>query len=311
MTQYNLVTQSGGIFAEYINEFFKQKTEASGYPPERVTEDEKNEYIRNFERTEGIRLKKDNIKLNAGLRSVAKLCLNSLWGKLGQRENMAKTEVVTEAARLTELLTNAEVVVNGIIPVNDEVLYVNWQYQNDALVQSSTTSVVIAAFTTAQARLKLFKYLNELGPRALYYDTDSIFYVSKNGDHDLPISTMLGDLTDELPEKGAGTYISSFVSGGPKFYAYKYNTPYGAEQTVCKIKGIRLNYSTGEKINFQSIRDLISGDTNEIVLSSQAIRRTDFHDVLSLTETKTCKTVYGKWRFIGLRQSYPYGYKHE
>ena len=40
-----------------------------------------------------------------GLTSVAKLCLNSLWGKFGQRENMTQTEVVTKPERLTELLT--------------------------------------------------------------------------------------------------------------------------------------------------------------------------------------------------------------
>ena len=77
-----------------------------------------------LERTEGIRLNKDNIAFNAGLRSVAKLCLNSLWGKLGQKENMGKTEIVTEAKRLVDLLSSPEVEVTGVLPVNDETLYV-------------------------------------------------------------------------------------------------------------------------------------------------------------------------------------------
>ena len=78
-----------------------------------------------MEFNEGIILNKDAIQHNAGLRSVAKLCLNSLWGKFGQRENMTQTEVVTKPERLTELLTYPEINVNGIIPVNDETLYVN------------------------------------------------------------------------------------------------------------------------------------------------------------------------------------------
>ena len=30
----------------------------------------------------------EKLEFNAGLRSISKLCLNSLWGKFGQRSNM-------------------------------------------------------------------------------------------------------------------------------------------------------------------------------------------------------------------------------
>ena len=179
MTQYNQNERKGGIFAEYINEFFAQKTMASGFPPACLSEQDKDEYVKELEINEAISLNKDAIQHNAGLRSVAKLCLNSLWGKFGQRENMTQTEVITKPERLTELLTNPEIDVNGILPVNDETLYANWCYSTEALLSSPTTSVVIAAFTTAQARLELFKYLHKLGPRALYYDTDSVFTLAK------------------------------------------------------------------------------------------------------------------------------------
>lgn len=222
---------------------------------------------------------------------------------------MGKTEIVTEAKRLVDLLTSPEVEVTGVLPVNDETLYVGWRYRDDALITTSTTSVVIAAFTTAQARLKLFDYLNFLGSRALYYDTDSVFYVSKDDKNDLPLGSMLGELTDELSENGVGSYITSFIAGGPKFYAYICETPESRSKFVCKVKGIRLNFVNSEKINYASIRELVTGEKDEIVLSSSAIRRTAFHDVITLTEKKTCKTVYGKRRFIGLDKSYPYGFK--
>ena len=107
-----------------------------------------------------------------------------------------------------------------------------------------------------------------------------------------------------------GTYITSFLSGGPKFYTYKYRKPDGNEEHVCKIEGIRLNYTNSQQINFDRIRELITVPSREIVLSSCAIRRTVFHDVLTQNETKTCKLVYGKRRFVELDKSYPYGYKH-
>ena len=85
MTQYNREERKRGIFAEYINTFFEQKTMASGFPTDCVTDREKDEYVRKLELQEGITLDRNVIQYNAGLCSVAKLCLNSLWGKFGQR----------------------------------------------------------------------------------------------------------------------------------------------------------------------------------------------------------------------------------
>ena len=66
-------------------------------------------YIQDFERSEGVKLDKSQISLNAGKTSVAKLCLNSLWSKFGQRENMPKTEIVEDPQRLVEMLTNLRI----------------------------------------------------------------------------------------------------------------------------------------------------------------------------------------------------------
>ena len=54
MTQYNEKERKGGIFAEYINEFFAQKTMASGFPPNCLTEQDKDEYVKELEFNEGI-----------------------------------------------------------------------------------------------------------------------------------------------------------------------------------------------------------------------------------------------------------------
>jgi hypothetical protein len=44
------------------------------------------------------------IENNPGKRAVAKICLNSLWGKFGQRQNMGATEYVTDIKRFYEIL---------------------------------------------------------------------------------------------------------------------------------------------------------------------------------------------------------------
>jgi len=57
---------------------------------------------------------------------------------------------------------------------------------------------------------------------------------------------------------GPDEYISEFVSGGPNNYAYKIlKAKTSAKKTVCKVRGITLNYATSQLVNFESIKDMI------------------------------------------------------
>ena len=91
VTQYDPQTGQGGLFVEYINNFLKLKTEASGYPSWVRTPKDEDRYIDAFYASEGIRLDKVMIRPNATKRGLAKLCLNSMWGKLTERNNRTKT----------------------------------------------------------------------------------------------------------------------------------------------------------------------------------------------------------------------------
>ncbi|KAG5889668.1 hypothetical protein JTB14_007808 [Gonioctena quinquepunctata] len=99
---------------------------------------------------------------NPGLRSLAKLILNSFWGKFGQRENQPKTSIVNQSAEFFRMMSNPTIYVNTVLPVNEDTLIVNWEYREEACDSLSTVNVVIAAFVTAQARLKLYSYLEQL-----------------------------------------------------------------------------------------------------------------------------------------------------
>ncbi|XP_071581882.1 uncharacterized protein [Temnothorax nylanderi] len=239
VARYDPGTRQGGLFAEYINTFLKLKQEASGWPSDCHDDEAKERYLREYAETEGVVLDKNNIVRNPGLRSVAKLCLNSFWGKFGQRTNLPKTEVVKSCQRFMTLLTSPEHEIIDILPVNDEVIYASWRLRDEAVVASPLTNVVIAAYTTAQARLKLYEYLEALDRRVLYYDTDSCIYLSTGDPNEYEPRTgnFLGDMTDELESYGRGTYIEKFVSGGPKLYAYIIRTPDGRTVESCKVKG--------------------------------------------------------------------------
>ena len=69
------------LFKEYIKKFLKIKIESSGYPPEVTTEAEKNSFRNLYEQKYGIILDDKNMIFNPGMRHIAKLALNSLWGK--------------------------------------------------------------------------------------------------------------------------------------------------------------------------------------------------------------------------------------
>ena len=104
--------------------------------------------------------------------------------------------------------------------------------------------------------MHLYAYLDRLGERALYCDTDSVIFVQKDGEPPLiELGDYLGDMTSEL--KGS-EFISEFISGGPKNYAYKLcDLVTGGEKSVCKVREITLNYSTSQLVNFDTIKYMI------------------------------------------------------
>ena len=67
-----------GLFSEYINTMLKVKLESSGWPKWVKTDEDKAKYLRQVKEKEGIELDPEKIKKCPSLRSLAKLCLNSL-----------------------------------------------------------------------------------------------------------------------------------------------------------------------------------------------------------------------------------------
>jgi hypothetical protein len=82
VTRYDPQTGDGGLFAQYINTFLKLKAEASGYTNWVQCPADEDRYISEFQASEGILLDRDSIGPNPAKRGLAKLCLNSMWGKL-------------------------------------------------------------------------------------------------------------------------------------------------------------------------------------------------------------------------------------
>jgi G:T-mismatch repair DNA endonuclease (very short patch repair protein) len=312
VVQYDPTTKTGGLFSGYINNFLKIKQECSGWPSWCVTQDDRTRYIQNYYDREGVNLDPTKIAKNPGLRFVSKIMLNSFWGKFGQKENSAQTQIINQPADLFQLVMNPAVVVGNVTILNHERVLVSWERIEEDVLPLKTANVVVAAYTTAMARLELYKYLEQLGERVLYYDTDSVIFVSRENDWEPPIGDFLGDLTDEMAHYGPESHITELVSAGPKNYAYKFwcgND--GKFDTVCKVKGVTLHYENSGRVNFETIKSIVLEDPHRHVdLIDNRIVRNPRYDVLTKHGEKRYRLQYTKRRRLAeCYDTVPYGFK--
>jgi hypothetical protein len=306
-TKYDPKTGDGGLFATYINTFLKFKQEASGLPDWIQTEADTQTYIQRYFQKEGVSLDRDNIRKNPGLRALAKLCLNSFWGKFGQRLNMRQTAMFheTEVNQFFQLFSDSMKQPHNFHIISDDMIQIEWIYKKDSQPEDNKTNIYLATFTTCWARLKLYSVLEPLNTRVLYYDTDSVIYVSKPGEYDPPLGDYLGELTNELSR---GEHIVEFVSGGPKNYAYRTNK----NNETCKVRGFTLNYSNSQLINFKSVKNIVTEpqkNSNIVITNpSKICRDKRKRKLYNREEKKSYQMVYTKRRKLDNYDTVPYGY---
>ena len=211
---------SKGLFEDFINLWLKIKVENSGWPSDVSTPEEKAAFVASYLMREGIELESEKVFKNPGLRSVGKLLANSFWGKFAQRSDVRKTSFIKEPAEFFDLLTNASIKVHDAYLISSLVLLVQYGKKENLVENLPHSNVVLGAFTTAYARLKLYELLELFKQRVLYYDTDSVIFTAFDNQSVPSTGIFLGDLTDEISDKfGPSAKINRFVGGGPKNYA--------------------------------------------------------------------------------------------
>ena len=99
VTRYEPETREGVLFAGYLDTYLKLKAKASGYPACVRTPADKERYMESFWKSEGIRLDREAMKPNAAKRGLAKLCLNSIWCNLTEKNDTRPTKIITELYR--------------------------------------------------------------------------------------------------------------------------------------------------------------------------------------------------------------------
>lgn len=304
--QYNCETKEGGLFTKYVNTFLKIKQEASGYPNWVSTEEDKNLFIEEFYKHEGIILSKEIIMENSGKKALAKLMLNSQWGRYAMQSNKTQSKFITTCEDLYKVFLNKQFEVKDLIFPTDEVAIAFYENKKEMHWGSNQTNVVLAAFVTSQARLKLYSELEKLEDRVLYFDTDSIIYKKIPGQYEPVLGDYLGEFTNEIDEKD-GHEIIEFVSAGPKNYAYTLNTGI----SYCKVKGFSLNCTAEKLINFERMKEIVCNENSSStkVCQNTIVRDKKDWSLKTKTMDKVYRLVYDKRVIMSDLSTLPYGYK--
>jgi len=182
--------------------------------------------------------------------------------------------VVYSVSEFNKIIWNEKYeIVHVFFPVPDFVAVIHYKVKEEFAIQNEKcgdVNIIIALCTTAYGRMKLNKVLTHLGPRCLYADTDSVFFVSSRSKPDqyMPdVGPFIGDFKSELE---SDNYIVVFVSAGAKNYFYQLARP-DSQGLIEKqtIKGIKLDYKTKNIITCQKMKSMVECFINDRELTEE------------------------------------------
>lgn len=123
---------------------------------------------------------------------VAKLKANSQWGFLAMNTNKVRYILLKDISSWNKMIANDQFIIHNVDIFesklhNTTCLQVYYTIADEFTDNESKTNVALASFVTAYARLHLYEELLKLDKRVLYFDTDSIIYITKESDTYQPI----------------------------------------------------------------------------------------------------------------------------
>ena len=293
------------LFKSFVRKFLEIKVNNSGKPDFWSLPNRRKKWIDEHYERFGFKPNPTD-KINSGMRKIAKMILNSLWGKFGQRPDMIKSEYIDPSNVKTWYkllyLDKQDLIDIHSDVISGECLFVKYidRRENSQSVLYST-NLALASAVTANASMRLYKELRLLQERVLYFDTDSIIYEYDKNKYNVPEGDYLGDWESETGDKP----ITEMCGTGAKSYSYKVND----EQVDCKMKGICLNTSNSKIVNFESLKYLIDNPDKKITTNENInFKKTEFGIITELFD-KDIQYTMDKRDRIGYF-TYPKGYEH-
>jgi hypothetical protein len=91
--------------------------------------------------------------------------------------------MISDPHDLYRFATTPGIEVTSVLFFSDDVVWAAWRYSDVEIVPNLRhTNVVVGAYVTAGACLRLYAYLDSLQDRSLYCDTNSVFYIQKDNE---------------------------------------------------------------------------------------------------------------------------------
>ena len=318
---FHYENMSNDIFREYIIKWIKLKQEKSGWPHWCIDDTTRKEFLDSWKEL-GVILDPKSIELNKGLRTIAKMFLNTCWGKLAEKLNKPMTHLCRTVEEILTIANDPQLEILGEIAVGDESLQITFKHKDDETSRVGDTSVAVAAYVTSYARLMLLEAIEKIERqggegRVLYYDTDSIVFVEKDGENLHPCGNILGQLTDEILSltNDPHAYIKTAVFAAPKSYGLQIVNKEGKKiKTILKTRGITRHAAAASFFTFDTYRtlvdDAVSGVHSSVNVPQSTIRSDKRQNMFTVENTKRIRVVSDK-RVI-IKETYdtlPYGHR--
>lgn len=102
----------------------------------------KQKYIDDYQRYQGILLEAGKVKVNPARGQVAKLCLNSLWGKFVQETDIIQTSIVKDPKQFFSLAFSGKSKLQHVSFLHDGIALVQWSYRERCVVSPGRSNNV-------------------------------------------------------------------------------------------------------------------------------------------------------------------------
>jgi hypothetical protein len=112
--------------------------------------------------------------------------------------------MISEPRELYRFLATPGIEAMNLMFASDDVVWASWRFIAEEKIPSLRhTNEFLGTYVTSSARVNLYSYLDRLHEKALYCDTDSVFYIQREDESMLiECGDRLGDMTEELKPGG-------------------------------------------------------------------------------------------------------------
>lgn len=249
-------------FAAYVNYFFQLKQEAEGWKKlgassDTPSEEEMSMLVEKLYYQNGnlARIRPQKVKKNAVLRSLAKLYLNSLWGKFAQKSSKTNHTTIYGTQQFLNLWNHKQINQSSckFREISPGVYKTSYDVKNEFINPVKHGNLFIAAKVTETARCVLHQKMLQVGPEnVIYCDTDSVIFL---------YSTVMGVLTDVGLGKWTNEYpqhvIEHVYALAPKLYSLRLKLKEDPSYEVFRAKGVQLTLENQNRMLFESVKPLI------------------------------------------------------